>query len=212
MTDHSLVPMAARARGMSFEELCVRILESRPCGIGPEHAEPADRRIALATRSTRAAVALRGASGASCSLPAFPLRARCASCEPPAHVTRAQVEAIVKRELRGNFFTLDLAAARGAFERLPWVRRVAVRRHWPDRLEVALEEHVPLARWGERALVNTHGEVFAGAYDGELPVFSGPAGTAKEIAIQYQYFRRTLAGDRARRRRRCTSRRAGRGR
>ena len=28
MTDHSLVPMAARANGMSFEDLCVRILES----------------------------------------------------------------------------------------------------------------------------------------------------------------------------------------
>jgi D-alanine-D-alanine ligase len=28
MTDHSLVPMAARAAGIGFEELCVRILES----------------------------------------------------------------------------------------------------------------------------------------------------------------------------------------
>jgi D-alanine-D-alanine ligase len=27
MTDHSLVPMAARHAGMSFEDLCVRILE-----------------------------------------------------------------------------------------------------------------------------------------------------------------------------------------
>jgi D-alanine-D-alanine ligase len=27
MTDHSLVPMAARARGIEFDELCVRILE-----------------------------------------------------------------------------------------------------------------------------------------------------------------------------------------
>ena len=27
MTDHSLVPMAARAVGMSYEDLCVKILE-----------------------------------------------------------------------------------------------------------------------------------------------------------------------------------------
>jgi D-alanine-D-alanine ligase len=27
MTDHSLVPMAARHTGLSFEDLCVRILE-----------------------------------------------------------------------------------------------------------------------------------------------------------------------------------------
>lgn len=32
MTDHSLVPMAARARGIPFEELCVRILESAHVG------------------------------------------------------------------------------------------------------------------------------------------------------------------------------------
>jgi D-alanine-D-alanine ligase len=32
MTDHSLVPMAARARGISFEDLCVRILESAHTG------------------------------------------------------------------------------------------------------------------------------------------------------------------------------------
>lgn len=126
------------------------------------------------------------------SLPVFPLR-EVRVIEPPAHVTPGEIEALVKRELRGNFFTLDLAAARAAFERLPWVRRAAVRRLWPGRLEVALEEHVPLARWGGRALVNTHGEVFEGTYDGQLPLFDGPAGTAKEIAIQYEYFRRILA-------------------
>ena len=32
MTDHSLVPMAARAAGMSFEELVVNILELATCG------------------------------------------------------------------------------------------------------------------------------------------------------------------------------------
>jgi D-alanine-D-alanine ligase len=32
MTDHSLVPMAARAVGMSYEELCVRILEMARVG------------------------------------------------------------------------------------------------------------------------------------------------------------------------------------
>ncbi len=32
MTDHSLVPMAARAKGLSFEDLCVRILESAHVG------------------------------------------------------------------------------------------------------------------------------------------------------------------------------------
>ena len=32
MTDHSLVPMAARAKGISFENLCLRILETAHAG------------------------------------------------------------------------------------------------------------------------------------------------------------------------------------
>ena len=109
------------------------------------------------------------------------------------HVTRAQVETIVQKELRGTFFTLSLPRLRKAFEKLPWVREVKLRRHWPDRLEVNVVEHVPLARWGSEALVNTQGEVFNAAHDGKLPVFIGPAGTSKEIAIQYEHFRRSLA-------------------
>jgi cell division protein FtsQ len=109
------------------------------------------------------------------------------------HVTREQVEDVVKREVKGGFFTVNLGAARAAFERLPWVRGANVRREWPARLDVVLEEHLPLARWGTEALVNTQGEVFHAAYDGELPVFVGPEGSAREIAIQYRYFKRSLA-------------------
>jgi len=108
------------------------------------------------------------------------------------HVTRGQIEDVVRRELKGGFFTLNLAAARAAFERLPWVRGANVRRQWPARLDVVLEEHVPIARWGAAALVNTHGEVFEAAFGGELPLFLGPEGAAREIAIQYRYFQRSL--------------------
>jgi cell division protein FtsQ len=109
------------------------------------------------------------------------------------HVTRGEIEDVVRRELKGSFFTLDLARARGAFERLPWVRAVAVRRQWPAGLDVALEEHQPFARWGAAALVNNHGEVFHAVYEGPLPLFAGPEGAAREIAIQYRYFHRSLA-------------------
>lgn len=108
------------------------------------------------------------------------------------HVTRSQIESVVRQELRGNFLTIDLAAVRDAFGRLPWVRSVSVRREWPSALGVAFEEHVPLARWADSALVNTQGEVFRAAYDGELPVFIGPEGAAREMAIQYRYFLRSL--------------------
>jgi cell division protein FtsQ len=124
-------------------------------------------------------------------LPVFPLR-EVRVLGTPVHVTYAQVAEIAKTELKGNFFTLNLRTARAAFEKLPWVRSVTVRRKWPDRLELGIEEHVALARWGNAGLVNVQGEVFRAAYDGELPIFIGPPDTAKEIAIQYNFFRRAL--------------------
>jgi cell division protein FtsQ len=110
-----------------------------------------------------------------------------------SQVTRGQVAEILRGEVRGNLVTLDLGATRAAFEKLPWVRSTVLRRHWPGRLDVMLEEHVALARWGDSALVNTHGEIFRATYDGELPAFAGPPESAKEISIQYEYFRSVLA-------------------
>ena len=53
----------------------------------------------------------------------------------------AGVRATALPRLSGNFFSIDLDAARAAFEQVPWVRRAVVRRVWPNRLAVTLEEH-----------------------------------------------------------------------
>jgi cell division protein FtsQ len=135
---------------------------------------------------------LSGVLSAIIRLPIFPLR----DVEIKgrvAHITRDQVQSILAGRLRGNFFTLDLEAARTAFQKLPWVRQANLRRQWPDRLEVEIEEHVALARWRNRALVNTYGEVFQAATSEILPVFTAPNGTSGELAQQYETFRQLLA-------------------
>ena len=122
----------------------------------------------------------------------FPLRS-IELTAPAQHLTREQVEAAVRGRLAGNFFAVDVAIVRAAVEALPWVRRAAVRRVWPDRLEVAVEEHVPLARWGDGELVNTHGERFAGRTEAALPLFVGPPGAEGEVARQYLRFAAAVA-------------------
>ena len=116
----------------------------------------------------------------------------------PVHVTREQVQAITQRDLQGTFFTLNIERLRASFEKLPWVRKADVRRQWPDRIDVVIEEHQPLARWGNQGndgLVNVQGEVFKGeaAAGATLPVFAGPESTSRDIAVQYDIFRRELA-------------------
>ncbi|GGP25650.1 cell division protein FtsQ/DivIB [Silvimonas amylolytica] len=96
-----------------------------------------------------------------------------------AHVTREQLQYVIKNDLKGTFFTLDLDRTRSAFEKLPWVRQVSVRRRWPDRLEVTIEEHHAIARWGSIALLNNYGERFDAASNDPLPILEGPDGTEK---------------------------------
>jgi len=113
-----------------------------------------------------------------------------------ALTTRAELEAALPRAAAngaGNFFAADLAELRASVERLPWVRRVSVRRIWPDRLEVSVEEHVALARWGEDRLVNSFGETFKARTKRELPVFVAPAGSSAEVAHRYRRFAAIVA-------------------
>ena len=114
---------------------------------------------------------------------------------PLTHASAAQMEAVLARQGRGNFFAFPIDDLRGALERLPWVRTATVRRVWPDRLEIAIEEHVAFARWSAApdALVNTFGERFAASSDAALPLFSGPQGTEGEVTRRYQRFSALLA-------------------
>lgn len=124
--------------------------------------------------------------------PLFPLRA-IELRGSLVHTTRAEVEQALRGHVDGNFFAVDLAEPRAALERLPWVRRVHVRRAWPDALEVTLEEHVPLARWGDTGLLNEQGEFFAGRGVRDLPLLAGPAGTEADVARRFQRYRELLA-------------------
>ncbi len=112
---------------------------------------------------------------------------------PLARSSPANLEAAIRSDLSGTFFTLDLDAARAALVRVPWVRSVSLRRQWPGRLEIAVEEHLPYARWGDSGLVNAQGEIFAATYDGELPQFDGPDARAAEVTARHREWDALLA-------------------
>ena len=103
--------------------------------------------------------------------------------------------------LAGNFFSIDLGRSRAAFESVPWVRRAVVRRVWPDRLAVRLEEHRAVALWqaadGNNRLVNSFGEVFEAnlgdVEDDALPLLAGPAGSAPRMLEMLQALQAMVA-------------------
>ena len=79
------------------------------------------------------------------------------------HVNALTVRSTALPRISGNFFSVNLDAVRQAFEAVPWVRRASVRREWPNRLIVMVEEHQPLGSWGEDGrLLSVGGEVVYG--------------------------------------------------
>ena len=121
------------------------------------------------------------------------------------HNSVLTIRANAAPRLAGNFFTLDLNAARDAFESVPWVRHAVVHRVWPNRLRVQLEEHKPVALWSEPdadasadtdaaaasadQIVNTYGEVFEAnlgdVEDDALPLLRGPQGAAPHMLAMH---------------------------
>ena len=110
----------------------------------------------------------------------------------------ALLKTIQLPRLSGGFFRIKLDQVKKPFESAPWVRNVQVRRVWPNRLLVEIEEHQALAHWDDGRLVNTFGEVFtanAAALDNEatLPMFDGPQGSEQEVTRRYQDLVKWLA-------------------
>jgi cell division protein FtsQ len=109
----------------------------------------------------------------------------------------ATIRANAAPRLVGNFFSVDLQQGQAAFEAVPWVRRAVVRRVWPNRLAVQLEEHRAAALWegpheeaGNERMVNSHGEVFEAnvgdVEEDDLPLLSGPENSAAQVLAMYQ--------------------------
>ncbi len=124
--------------------------------------------------------------------PLFAIRAIGVSGEL-THSNAVTLRANVAPRLSGTFFTMDLSAARLAFEAVPWVRKAVVRREFPNRLKVLLQEHQAVAYWGvegEPRLLNSFGEVFeanVGEVEQEaLPRLNGPDGQAAQVLVMYQ--------------------------
>lgn len=108
------------------------------------------------------------------------------------HNNAVTLRANVVPKLGGSFLTLNLAHAKHAFEEVPWVRRAIVRREFPNRLKVVLQEHQPVAYWGSESdpkLLNNFGEVFeanVGEVEHEmLPRLNGPSGQEPQVLAMY---------------------------
>jgi cell division protein FtsQ len=135
--------------------------------------------------------ALVGGVWALVQLPAFALRGITVLGDVE-HNNDVTLRANVVTKFTGNFFTADLGRVRSAFESVPWVRLASVQREFPNRLRVTLQEHKPVAYWGddgEQRMVNSFGEVFEANVgdldDDKMPRLSGPDSQSQQVLFMY---------------------------
>ncbi len=93
-----------------------------------------------------------------------------------------------------GFFSMNIEQAEADILALPWVKKVQLRKVWPETLNLQIEEHEPLAYWGANGVVSTQGHVF---YPNELPqenwlVLSGPETMAAELTDLLQDYQQQL--------------------
>ncbi|MBK7044632.1 MAG: FtsQ-type POTRA domain-containing protein [Rhodanobacteraceae bacterium] len=113
-----------------------------------------------------------------------------------AQVNEADVRSAVAPQVRAGFFAVELDAVKAAVEALPWVESAEVRKHWPDRIDVRVEERLPIAFWGEDRLLSHRGDVFVANLAGvsqDLPHLDGPDLRASEVWAQHRAARERLA-------------------
>lgn len=114
---------------------------------------------------------------------------------PFQRVSALQIEAAISDQLSSGFLSADLSVIQELVVALPWIDQANVVRRWPDSLEISVTEQIPAARWGERGLLNTRGELFVTAarhVPAELPRLSGPEGQYSIVATRYLEIRERL--------------------
>lgn len=108
---------------------------------------------------------------------------------PLQFVSEREVGNMAAAELGKGFFSLDVAAVKQRLEQHPWVASAGVTRVWPDHLAIRVTEEVPIARWGERQLLNQYGEVFSPPDSRAvpmLPVLVGPPDQQRAMMLQFK--------------------------
>lgn len=103
-------------------------------------------------------------------------------------VTELEILSAAQPALDQNFLTLDLADIRQRIAEIDWVDSVTLQRVWPDTLKISYTEHQAAASWGQGALLNTRGELFAEDVRHEyreLPKLDGPDGSHRRVAAFY---------------------------
>lgn len=104
------------------------------------------------------------------------------------HIDKSAVEQSLWVQLDAPLLDVDLQNLHESLVQQPWINEASVKRSWPAAIEVQVIEEVPVARWGDRGLLNHEGDIFWPDLEAEymaLPKLNGPSHETVRIMQQY---------------------------
>jgi len=103
-------------------------------------------------------------------------------------VDRDKLNGIILKNIDGGFFSLNISQLKSRLEQQAWIDSVAIRRVWPDVLQITAKEQQPVAIWNGDRVINRYGQIFD-PMDQELPKYlvkvSGPEGSHQLMMEHY---------------------------
>lgn len=111
------------------------------------------------------------------------------------HLDKSQLAASISKVVEGNILQQNVEQIYQQVVKDPWVSTASVSLDWPSTVLVSVQEEVPVARWGDKRLLNHRGDVFGPELKPEyqkLPKLEGPDRETVRVMAQFHDFNQLL--------------------
>ena len=110
------------------------------------------------------------------------------------NVNKDDISKAVKYLYSKSFFDIDLNYLKNKLEKIEWVRKINVRRSYPNEVIIDIEEHTPILIWNNKMYINKYGEKFkVSKIDKNIPILISDESRINEVFSYFELFNDKLS-------------------
>ena len=110
------------------------------------------------------------------------------------NVNKDDISEAVKYLYSKSFFDIDLNYLKNKLEKIEWVRKINVRRSYPNEIIIDIEEHTPILIWNNKMYINKYGEKFiVSKIDKNIPILVSDESRINEVFTYFELFNDKLS-------------------
>ena len=110
------------------------------------------------------------------------------------NVNKDDISKNVKYLYSKSFFDIDLNYLKNKLEKIEWIRKINVRRSYPNEIIIDIEEHTPILIWNNKMYINIYGEKFnVSKIDKNIPMLISDESRINEVFAYFKLFNEKLS-------------------